>query len=394
MERADVSGLSGLRFSVVYRIAGTEEEARSRAEDIRYEQTVEFPADLTPPGDISELVVGRVERVSAVPAGGDAPADSPSARTDVEISYAVETAGSGGDIAQFLNVVYGNVSIKPGIRVQRLILPTEFLASFSGPRFGRKGLRDLLGVRGRPLVCTALKPMGLSSAALAELAYRFALGGIDIVKDDHGLADQPFSPFAERVARCADAVARANARTGRRSIYMPNVTGPFDLVMERCAEAKSAGAGGILVCPGLTGLDAMRVISAENSLSLPVMAHPAFLGSYVTSETNGFSHYALYGQLMRLAGADATVFPNYGGRFSFTREECAEIARGCSDPMGTVAPIFPTPGGGMTLDRVRDMVGLYGGDFIILMGGGLHRSGPDLAANSLAFISMLEEMGE
>ena len=54
--------------------------------------------------------------------------------------------------------------------------------------------------------------MGLSATDLAELAYRFALGGIDLIKDDHGLTNQPFCPFEERVRRCAEAVARRTAR--------------------------------------------------------------------------------------------------------------------------------------------------------------------------------------
>jgi len=32
--------------------------------------------------------------------------------------------------------------------------------------------------------------MGLTNKELAELASKFALGGIDIIKDDHGLANQ------------------------------------------------------------------------------------------------------------------------------------------------------------------------------------------------------------
>ena len=34
---------------------------------------------------------------------------------------------------------------------------------------------------------------------LAEIAYRCALGGADIVKDDHGLANQKTAPFRERL---------------------------------------------------------------------------------------------------------------------------------------------------------------------------------------------------
>ena len=100
--------LSGERFRVTYRLSGDEFTARQQAEDIRYEQTVEFPADLVPAGDINKHIVGALESFE---------------RTDYNhfqavISYAIETTAF--DITQLLNVVFGNFSIKPGVRVEHL----------------------------------------------------------------------------------------------------------------------------------------------------------------------------------------------------------------------------------------------------------------------------------
>lgn len=49
------------------------------------------------------------------------------------------------------------------------------------------------------------------------------LGGMDFIKDDHGLSDQPTSPFDDRLQACVDAVGAANAKTGFRSIYVPSI---------------------------------------------------------------------------------------------------------------------------------------------------------------------------
>lgn len=370
--------LSGERFTVTYAImAHTEAEALARAQDIALEQTVEFPEDLTPPGDIRQHVVGRIE--SCLPAGAD--------RFEAAISYAVETAG--GELPQLLNVIFGNSSIKPGLRVERLELPTGLLAQYKGPRFGREGLREHLGVYDRPLLCTALKPMGLSATDLAGLAYKCALGGIDIIKDDHGLADQPFAPYWERMQRCAEAVDRANRETGRRSIYMPNVTAPASKVVEAARFAAQVGAGGLLISPGIAGLDIMRLLADDDKIALPIMSHPALQGSFVVNPESGISHYALFGQIARLAGADATIYPNWGGRFSFSKAECESIVAGSEVPMGEIRPIFPTPGGGMTLERIPELFEVYGRDVIFLVGGGLFRQGPDLVANCRHFLSMI-----
>ena len=123
----------------------------------------------------------------------------------------------------------------------------------------------------------------------------------------------------------------------------------------------------------------MRHLAADDALALPIMGHPSFLGSYVMGETTGIEHGLLFGTIYRLAGADLTVFPNYGGRFSFSREACASIAAACRAPLGHLAPIYPAPGGGMTVARAPELLAFYGVDTALLVGGDMHRG--DLAEN-------------
>jgi len=369
---------SGDRFSVTYRIYGSEKDARAKAEDICIEQTVEFPAECVGEGTIRDHVFGRIESFELY--------DNASFRA--VISYAVEIAAS--ELTQLLNVIFGNTSIKPGIRVEHLDLPSPLLNTFKGPRFGRDGIRKLLNVPSRPLLSTAIKPMGHSSEELADLAYSFAKGGMDMIKDDHGLTDQGCSPFEERVSLCAAAIKRASKETGQPSIYIANITAPHKDVIKRARFAKAAGAGGIMVAPGIIGFDLMRELADDDTIGIPILTHPAFQGSFVTGQ-GGMSHGVIFGQLARLAGADATIFPNFGGRFSFSREECSDIIHGTAEPMGRLKTIFPAPGGGMSLDRVPEMLETYGRDLIFLIGGGLFKHGPDLVENCRHFRKMVEK---
>lgn len=370
--------LSGDRVFVYYRIAGTEAEACEKARIIAVEQTVEFPADLIPPGLIHEKVIGRIESIQKTDRGGYL----------AGISYSVEITAF--ELTQLLNVVFGNSSIKPGIRVEGIEMPESLLGRFEGPRFGRSGLRNLLGIPGRPLLCTALKPMGLSSGALADLAYTFAANGIDIIKDDHGLTDQCFAGYRERVESCSEAVLRANKETGGKAIYMPNITGPVDDILPRARLARNAGAGGLLIAPGLVGFDAVRRIAGDDSIGMPVFSHPALQGSFVVSPDSGISHGVLFGLLPRLCGADATIYPNVGGRFSFSADECREITAHTGTAFGHIRSIFPCPGGGMDIGRVPEMLDIYGRDVIFLIGGGLFSRGPDLAENCRFFHRLAE----
>lgn len=367
------------RFRVSYRFNLPPATAREAAAALALEQTVELPDELVPAGPIRDAVVGRVEALRALD-------DTTSEAT---VSYAADSAA--GELTQLLNVVFGNSSLIPSVRVVGLELPESLLLAFPGPRFGRSGLRARLGVEERPLLCTALKPLGLSARELAELAYRCALGGVDLIKDDHGLTDQPYAPFAERVARCAEAVARANQETGERCAYVANITAPAHLVVERARAARAAGAGGLLIAPGLTGLDAIRQLAADPQVDVPILSHPAFQGSFVTSLTSGIAHDVLFGTLARLAGADGTIFPNDGGRFTFSRAECEAIAAATAAPLGRLAPIFPVPAGGVTLERVPELVTRYGSDVMLLIGGSLLRAGNALPATARALRAQLDQ---
>lgn len=369
----------GERFSVLYRIAGGEAEALATAKDMCLEQTVEMPEELVNQlleKPVADWMRGWLERFGSL--GPEL--------FEAEISYPLEATAF--EITQLLCVAFGNYSMKPGVRLERLLLPPSLLAHFSGPRFGQEGLREWVKTPARPLLLASTKPMGLSARQLADRVYAMALGGIDLIKDDQGLGNQPFSPFRERVERCVDAVRRANGETGFQCAYVPNVTGPFGEIRERALFAKRAGACGLLLCPGLTGFDAVRELAQDDEIALPMIIHPAFLGSFYVTPTSGLSPVVIFGQLARLAGTDASIFVNYTGRFKIPREECVRIAR--AEPMGDLKAMFPAPSSSITPGQLGDLRQVYGDDVVYVMGRGLYQRGADLAANSQACREMLE----
>ena len=380
MRQPVVVPTSGDRIIARYGLTARGDEAERIARDLCVEQTVEFPADLLPPGDIPNHIVGNIARLRDLPGG----------LTEAVIDYAVETVGT--DLSQLLNVLFGNSSLKPGIRLRAFQLPDPLLAAFRGPRFGRDGLRRLCAAPRRPLICSALKPMGLSPDALADLAGQFARGGVDFIKDDHGLADQPFCRFEERVGKVAAAVAQSNAETGGHTRYAANVSAPFDQLSRRARFARDNGAGALLVAPGLVGFDAMRWLAEDDTIGLPILGHPALLGAFVTSPQQGIAHGALVGQLFRLAGADATIFPHHGGRFSFSPAECRELVAGTEVGMADIKPIWPVPAGGMALERVGEIREFYGRDVMMLIGGNLHRHPGGLQAACQAFLQGVQAL--
>ncbi len=323
------------------------------------EQTLEAPEGIVAP-DIEARALGRVESVTPRADGA----------FDVAIAYPVEATGR--ELPQLLNLLWGNVSLQEGVRVDRIEWPDELLAAFRGPAFGVAGVRELCRAQGRPLTATALKPLGLSPRELARLAGECALGGIDLVKDDHGLADQSWAPFRERVLAVHDQVERANRVGGGSTLYAPNLTGPIDRIGERVELLAELGVRAAMVAPALLGLDALRSLADTSGVAL--LAHPAFAGTLASRE-HGLAPELLFGDLFRLAGADGVIFPNAGGRFPWTYDDCRAIERRLGAPLGALRPAFLVLGGGIDATRLAEWVPRYGVDTIWLMSGSLYLQG-------------------
>ena len=79
------------------------------------------------------------------------------------------------------------------------------------------------------------------------------------------------------------------------------------------------------------------------------------------------------------------------GRFASTKEQCLQVNAGCSDPIGHLKPIFPTPGGGMSIDTISQLHDFYGINVIYLVGGGLHKYNQDLVENARYFLRIVKE---
>jgi ribulose-bisphosphate carboxylase large chain len=79
------------------------------------------------------------------------------------------------------------------------------------------------------------------------------------------------------------------------------------------------------------------------------------------------------------------IYTNYGGRFPTSKQDCLILKGRISEPAGHLKPILPMPGGGMTLERIPDIIDFYGEDVILLASGGIYGLGPDLVENCRKF---------
>ena len=368
------------RFQIHYEITVSEQDSIDSAlETICLEQSVEMPRDAIS-DELWDHIAGKVIDVRQTPKENvyEAVIDFP-------------IANAGGEITMLLNILFGNISLMPGYKI--IDAELEKLPFLPGPSFGIDGVRKQTGIYDRALSCTAIKPLGFSAEEFGNLTYEFALGGLDIIKDDHGLTNQRYAPFEDRLKACVTAVKRAADKTGRRSLYFPNITSAPDETLRRYEIACETGADGVLFMPHLTGLEILTRLASQRG-PIPLMIHPAFSGSQTIHDDQGFSPSFLYGRLWRSLGADFAIYPNAKGRFSYTEEECIAINRAARSTNSRFARVFPTPGGGINRATIPKWLSLYGPDTVFLIGGSLYKHPNGIEAAAREFRQQLASQPE
>ncbi len=369
------------RFTVHYIITVNDDRSiEEHASDITLEQTVEVPMDCIPKKHFEDGIIGKIENIQ--------PIEKKSNQFKVSISYRADITGF--SIPQFFNVLFGNISLKNNIKVSDITFTDSFRSVFKGPNYGIDGIRKLLGVYGRALACSALKPMGITINKLSSMAALLAKGGIDLIKDDHGISNQEFHPFKERVSSCQEAVEKVNAGRERQTLYFPMVSGRFEEIEEQVQHAIKEGIRGILIAPMLVGVDTVRYIAGKYNLI--IMAHPALTGTHFHDPSHGIAPSVFLGTLFRMLGADISVFPHAGGRFHFTEQDCISIANSLRCANGSWKSSFPCLAGGININRVAEITKLYDTDTVFLIGGSLMQHSADISHATGVFMKKIKSM--
>ena len=366
--------MSAARIEALYRLRVDPQHALQRARQLAVEQSIEMPPEAVADPRVLAEVLAEVEHVEPQ---GDGTCLA-------RLRLACETVGD--DAGQLMNMLFGNCALQPDVELLDVDVPAQMAQVFGGPNLGVAGWRRLTGAYGRPLTCTALKPVGSTPAQLAALCRAFAQAGIDVIKDDHGWAEQRCAPFAERVAACQGAIDATRSRPGGRPLYAPRLSGTLPQLPRQVDLARAAGVRAFVIAPLLCGAATFNALKRANP-DLAFMAHPAFAGGRIAAP-------ALLGRLLRLFGADAVIFPNHGGRFSYDAPTCRGIAANCRAPWQALAPALPVPAGGMSVERVPELKREYGNDSMLLIGGGLLSAGERLAERSRAFVAAVADVDE
>lgn len=352
----------------IYRVHSDARSIDARARAIAVEQSVEMPISAIDDPFVLSDIVGRVEAIEETEPG----------IFEVRVALATQTVGH--DAGQLINILFGNTSLHPDVVLHDVDFPREIVKAFGGPRHGLETLRRRVAAGHRALTCSALKPQGLPPTKLAELASLFARGGIDYIKDDHGLADQAYAPFIVRIETIALALQRVAREKPHSALYVPSLSGDLDAMRGQLAAAASVGIETVLIAPMVVGLATFHTLVREHP-ALAFIAHPSMAGA------SRITPALLLGKLFRMLGADAVIFPNHGGRFGYSSETCRHLAQTALRDWDGLRPSVPVPAGGMTRERVPEMLDFYGADTMLLIGGGLLVARERIVEETAAFVT-------
>ena len=359
------------RLTAIYHVRSDAHSIAARAQAIAVEQSVEMPLSAIEDQSVLDEIVGNVEDIGEIVPGLFA----------VRIGLAASTIGD--DAGQLINMLFGNVSLQDDVMLHDAEIPDDLAAQWRGPAYGLRGIRQRTGIKGRAFTCAALKPQGLPPEKLGELAAQLARGGVDFIKDDHGLASQSYSPFAARTQAVATALLKVKQETGHRARYVPSITGDMNTAMRLMVEARNLGIEDFMLQPMIMGLSNLTTLRGMSGIT--VFAHPAFAG------TARIAPAFLFGKVFRMLGADTIIFPNHGGRFAYSPDTCRGIAENALRPWLTFEGAIPVPAGGMTKERVPEMLDFYGADVMLLIGGALLDARARLTQETAAFVQRVKD---
>lgn len=292
---------------------------------------------------------------------------------NVRIAYPVELFEL-ANMPNILSSIAGNVFGLGALRKLRLndvYFPSKIADNFKGPKYGIDGVRKLLEVKDRPLVGTIIKPkLGLKTEDHAEVAFNAWVGGCDIVKDDENLSSQQFNPFEDRVIKTLECRDKAEQETGEKKVYMVNVTSETSHMIERAQFVEEHGGRYMMVDILTCGFAALQTLRNQN-FDLVIHAHRAGHAAFTKDSEHGVAMRVI-AKVSRIIGVDQLHVGTAVGKMSETREEVLENCDALKAEIDGLKPVLPVASGGLHPSLVPALIEIFGKDFVIQAGGGIH----------------------
>lgn len=191
-------------------------------------------------------------------------------------------------VDHFVSTIAGDILLNPNIKnieVADFYFKNEALyAYFPGPNFVIERIYSelfyrTLGEIKRPLLAFTVKPrIGLDVKDYVTLFVEAAKAGVDLIEDDERLIDPVSCPFEDRVD------ALSENQKDCKTLYSPNITGPYEDAIRRLNYAYSKGIKVVKFDVLVHGFETLRrvaiYIRERLGANVAITVYPDAYGAY------------------------------------------------------------------------------------------------------------------
>lgn len=306
-------------------------------------------------------------------------------RARIRVSWSIENFGY--NIPAMVSSLQGNLyELRQftGLKLMDIELPPSYGVHFKGPSFGVIGCRKAVGVYGRPLIGTIIKPsIGLSPEDTATMVETLAEAGIDFIKDDELLVSSGNSPFEERVDAILKVLRSYAEHSGKMPFYAFNLSGSIDDMCRRYDYILSKGGTACMISINSVGWAGVEKIAGLGNLV--IHGHRNGWGMMTRHPLLGIDFKA-YQQIARLTGIDQLHVNGIDNKFWESNDSVVASMNACLQPQWNHRVVMPVVSsgqwGGQAFETYRRVPTT---DLLYMAGGGImaHPMGPASGVRAL-----------
>jgi ribulose-bisphosphate carboxylase large chain len=324
----------------------------------------------------------------------------------VKIAY-IDDLFEADNISQILSAVAGNIFGMKALNNLRLLdinFPKRIIKSYKGPKFGIKGIRELIKIYDRPILGTIVKPkVGLNEIEHAEVCRDAWNGGLDIVKDDENLTNMTFNKFDKRIKETLKVRDKVEFELGEKKIYMPNITAKVSAMKKRADLVIENGGEYIMIDVLTVGFSALQEIRDYlEDKNIIIHAHRAMHAALTRNKKHGMTMLSI-AKILRLIGIDQLHTGTIIGKMEGDRKEVIETNKCITESRifgnnltmldqdwGIIKPVLPVASGGLSPLHVPDLIDFLGKDIVFQFGGGCHGHPDGTKSGAIAIRQAIE----
>jgi ribulose-bisphosphate carboxylase large chain len=175
---------------------------------------------------------------------------------------------------------------------------------------------------------------------------------------------------------------RAEEETGERKVYMVNVTAETEEMLRRAEMVQDQDGRYMMVDILTVGWSALQTLR-DRGLDLVIHAHRAGHAAFTRSTQHGINMRVI-AKVARILGVDQLHVGTAVGKMAETRDEVHENIKALKQPMHGLRKVLPVASGGLHPGHVPDLIEIFGTDFVIQAGGGIHGHPDGSVAGAMA----------